>query len=114
DNLARAFLELGIQHGDRIGVISTTRPEYLCVYLAAARIGAIMVGFNILYTPSELIRLANITTPKVMVVLDKTKDRTIAEPLKPVFDTMAFIEAYVVIGNNVPKGAYSLNQLLHT
>ncbi len=114
ENLARAFLELGVQRGDRIGVISTTRPEYLCVYMAAARIGAIMVGFNILYTPSELVRLINLTSPKVMVVLDKTKDKPVAESLKSVFDAMPFVEKYVVMGNNVPENMCSLNQLLHT
>ena len=64
ENLAKAFLRLGIEPGDRIGVISTTRPEYLYTYLAAARIGAVMVGFSILYTPPELVRLAHSDGPQ--------------------------------------------------
>ncbi len=114
DNLARAFLKLGIQRGDRVGVISTTRPEYLCVYMAAARIGAIMVGFNILCTPPEFVRLMKLTTPKVLIVLDRSADRAIAAPLKPLFDEMEFVEAYLVIGEDIPDGAYSLNGLMHS
>src|SRR4051812_46044062 len=88
DNLASAFLTLGIARGDRIGIISTTRPEYLCVYLAAARIGAVLVGFNILFTPSEVTQLANLTRPKVMIVLDQVKDKPIAEPLMALFKNL--------------------------
>ncbi len=80
--------------------------------MAAARIGAIMVGFNVLYTPSELVRLVDLSTPKVMVVIDKTKEKPVAEPLKPLFDTLAFVDAYVVIGDDIPEDAYSLSQLV--
>lgn len=113
-NLASALIELGVQRGDRIGVISTTRPEYLCVYMAAARIGAILVGFNILYTAVELERLVKLTTPKVMIVLDKTKDRAIAATLKPLFDKLTFIQKFLVIGDDVPKEMDPFNPLMHT
>jgi fatty-acyl-CoA synthase len=113
DNLARAFLEYGVQRGDRIGVISTTRPEYLCVYMACARIGAMMVGFNILYTIPELTRLMTLSTPKIMVVLDKNRDKSVAAALMPIFATMSFIEQIVVIGDAIPENALSLNQMMH-
>lgn len=114
DSLAQAFLDLGVERGDRIGVISTTRPEYLCVYFAAARIGAMMVGFNVQNTPLELERLAALTTPKVMVVLDKYKDKPVAPVLKPFFDAMPFVQAYGVIGEEVPEGAYPLSEWTQT
>jgi fatty-acyl-CoA synthase len=114
DNLAKAFLEMGVQRGDRIGMISTTRPEYLYTYLAAARIGAILAGFNILYTPTELTRLANITEPVAMVVLGQVGEKQVAEPLKPLFDSMDFVKHFVVIGDKIPEGAISYNELVGT
>ena len=111
DHLAKAFLEMGIERGDRIGIISTTRPEYFTTYLAAARIGAILVGFNILYSPPELIRLAALTEPVAMVVLGRAGDKDVAAPLKALFDTMPFVEQYVVIGDGAPEGAIAFEDL---
>jgi len=111
DHLAKAFLEMGIERGDRIGIISTTRPEYLETYMAAARIGAILVGFNILYSPAELSRLAAMTEPVAMVVLGRAGDKDVAAPLKALFDTMPFVEHYIVIGDGAPDGAVAFDDL---
>lgn len=112
DHLAKAFLEMGIERGDRIGMISTTRPEYLYTYLAAARIGAILVGFNILYSPSELTRLAHLTRPAAMVVLGRVGGKDVAAPLKPLFDSMPFVRNYVVVGEGAPEGAIQFENLI--
>lgn len=112
--LAAAFLEMNIGRGDRIGIISTTRPEYLFTYLAAARIGAILTGFNILYTPHELTRLATLTRPKLMLVLDRAGDKKVAAALKPLFDGLGFVENYVVIGGAAPEGALTMAALFES
>lgn len=112
NRLAKAFLEMGVALGDRIGVIALPRPEYLYVYLAAARIGAIMVGFNIQYTPTELTQLSGITKPVAIVVLDAVGDKQVAGPLKPLFDSFEWVKNYLVIGNDVPESAVSLNVLM--
>ncbi len=111
DYLAKAFLEMGIGRGDRIGIISTTRPEYLETYMAAARIGAILVGFNILYSPAELTRLAAMTEPAAMVVLGRAAGKDVAAPLKALFDTMPFVRHYIVIGDGAPDGAVAFDDL---
>jgi len=112
NRLAHAFLDMGIRRGDRIGVISTTRPEYLYTYLAAARIGAILVGFNIVYTPLELSRLANLTKPVAMVVLGQQGEKRVAESLKPLIDTLPFVKHFLTIGAGGPAGALCLNDLI--
>lgn len=114
NRLAHTFLEMGIQRGDRIGVISTTRPEYLYTYLAAARIGAILVGFNIVYTPLELTRLANLTRPVAMIVLGQVGEKQIAHALKPLIDSLSFVKHLLVIGAGGPAGSLCLNDLLIT
>jgi len=67
--LANSFLALGIEVGDRIGVLCTPRPEYLLTYLAAARIGAITTGFSVQYTAREIIAYAELVRPVAMVVV---------------------------------------------
>ncbi len=45
---------LGIGHGDRIGVILPNQIEWLALYFAAARIGAVVVGLSVRYRDTEL------------------------------------------------------------
>ena len=46
DLCARALLAHGIARGDCVAILSTPRPEYLIVFLASLRIGAIVIGLN--------------------------------------------------------------------
>ena len=43
DNISYAFIKLGIQAGDRIGIIATNRPEWNMLDMAIMQIGAISV-----------------------------------------------------------------------
>ena len=54
DNLAAALLALGVEKGDRVGVWSPNRPEWLALQFATARVGAILVNINPAYRLSEL------------------------------------------------------------
>jgi long-chain acyl-CoA synthetase len=54
DRLARGMLAMGIQKGDRVGVMAGNCEQYISVFFAAARVGAILVVLNNTYTPSEL------------------------------------------------------------
>ncbi len=54
DDFALGLLALGIGKGDRVGVWSPNRPEWLSAQLATARIGAILVNINPAYRVSEL------------------------------------------------------------
>ncbi|KNG89596.1 long-chain-fatty-acid-CoA ligase [Aspergillus nomiae NRRL 13137] len=54
DRLARGLLAMGIHKGDRIGIMAGNCEQYISVFFAAARVGAILVVLNNTYTPSEL------------------------------------------------------------
>ena len=54
DRLANALREAGLAAGDRIGLLSTNRPEFLELMLAAARMGAVTVPFNYRLAAAEL------------------------------------------------------------
>lgn len=54
DALASGLLSLGIEPGDRIGIWSPNRPEWLITQFATARIGAVLVTINPAYRVSEL------------------------------------------------------------
>ncbi len=54
DRFASAFRASGIGPGDRVGLLSTNRREFLELLLAAARLGAVTVPFNYRLTAQEL------------------------------------------------------------
>lgn len=51
--LARAILSLGVQAGDRVGILSGNCEEYTAVFFAAGYVGAILVVLNSTYTAAE-------------------------------------------------------------
>jgi fatty-acyl-CoA synthase len=52
--LARALLARGVAKGDRVGIWSPNRYEWVLVQYAAARIGAVLVNINPAYRTAEL------------------------------------------------------------
>ncbi|KAL5359947.1 hypothetical protein BJX96DRAFT_164798 [Aspergillus floccosus] len=54
NRVARGLLASGIKKGDRIGIMAGNCEQYISVFFAAARVGAILVVLNNTYTPSEL------------------------------------------------------------
>jgi len=59
NRLANALKTLGIQRGDCIGMLHVNCPQYLEVYFAAAKTGAIFVPLNFKAKPDELIYMIN-------------------------------------------------------
>ncbi|WP_279586457.1 AMP-binding protein [Naumannella halotolerans] len=54
DRTARALLALGIGTGDRVGIWSPNRAEWVLVQYATARIGVVLVNINPAYRTHEL------------------------------------------------------------
>lgn len=52
--LARRMLAAGIGKGTRVGLFYTYSLEWVVTWLAASRIGALVMPFSTIYTPSEL------------------------------------------------------------
>lgn len=54
DRLAAGLLSIGVYKGDRVGIWSPNRPEWVLAQFATARIGAILVNINPSYKRHEL------------------------------------------------------------
>jgi len=65
--LAGSLDALGITRGDRVAIQLTTLPEYILLYMGIARLGAVMVGINPLYTAEEASYLLEVTRPRLLV-----------------------------------------------
>jgi long-chain acyl-CoA synthetase len=62
---------LGVQRGDRVGLLLPNSPQYVIAWYACQRLGAVAVGNNPLYTQRELAHQIKDFSPNVMIVLDQ-------------------------------------------
>ena len=69
DTAAGALTRAGVKAGDRLALLSTPRPEYLLLWMAASRIGAIYVGLNPRHTAAELALVLNRVQPRLVCAL---------------------------------------------
>ena len=54
ERCSAALAALGVAKGDRVALIMPNCPQYVIAYYATARLGAIVVGNNPLYTKREM------------------------------------------------------------
>jgi fatty-acyl-CoA synthase len=67
DRAARALLALGLERGERIGIWSPNRAEWLITQYAAAKAGAILVNINPAYRVRELEYALNQSGIRILV-----------------------------------------------
>lgn len=67
DSMARAWLQMGLVHGDRIAIAAANSREWLVTYLSAAKIGAVLVPLNVVYRDREFIHMLNQSGTRVLV-----------------------------------------------
>ncbi len=67
DAVAAGLLALGLEKGDRVGIWSPNRPEWLVTQFATARVGLVLVTINPAYRLSELEYVLNKVGCKALV-----------------------------------------------
>ncbi len=82
DTLAAGLLSLGLQKGDRIGIWSPNRLEWLLTQFATARIGLIMVNINPAYRLSELEYALNKVACRALVTAAQFKSSNYIEMIQ--------------------------------
>ena len=75
NQLARAFLRLGLGRGTSVGVLMGNRPEWLLAAFAAAKVGAVLVGLSTWSRPRELDHLLRHADVEVLVTQDRLLDQ---------------------------------------
>ena len=74
NRMARKLMEAGIGKGDSVAILATNSPEYVAAFFGCARIGAVLVPINLLFTPED-----------VSYVFEKTRVKALL--LEPVFES---------------------------
>ena len=107
DRLATGLLAAGIQPGDRLGVIAQNCDEFMILYGAASRIGAIVLPINWRFQPDEVEFVLNDCTPKL--VFAGPEYRPMAEELSK---RLNFVEGwYALGGGDIPASLRTFGSL---
>lgn len=103
DALASGFLALGLQKGDRVGIWSPNRLEWVLAQFATARIGLILVNINPAYRLSELEYALNKVGCKALILAENFKSSHYLKMLRTLAPELA----------TSPKGRANCAKLPH-
>ncbi|MGM0900543.1 MAG: long-chain fatty acid--CoA ligase [Bacillota bacterium] len=109
--LANVLKTFGIQKGDRIASLAWNHHRHLELYLAGPCYGAVLHTVNLRYGEPEIIYTINHAKDRILFF-----DEDQLSIVEAIANQLDFIEAYVVLGKDVPETTlspiYSYEQLL--
>lgn len=82
DRLAGGLLKLGLEKGDRVGIWSPNRLEWLLTQFATARLGLVLVNINPAYRLAELEYALNKVGCRALITADRFKTSDYLEMLR--------------------------------
>jgi len=97
--VALAYLEMGIEKGDRIALLSMARNEFLTTYMAAGKVGAIWLGLSPKYTLEELRYQLNDCRPKLLITLREYMGADLSGTVSTLKKECPFLQNILVIGD---------------
>ncbi len=124
DGLASGLLALGLQKGDRVGIWSPNRYEWVLTQFATARIGAVLVNVNPAYRIAELEHALNKAGCKALVLAPSFKSSdylSMIRELAPELEAcdpgrldaarLQALESVVVTGTDPGPGAFRFDEV---
>ncbi len=101
DAVALAYLELGVEKGDRVALLSMARNEFLTTYMAAGKIGAVWLGLSPKFTIDELRYQIGDSRPSVLMTLREYMGADLTDTIIALLKEFTFIKKVLVIGEPV-------------
>ncbi len=98
EKLACYLLKLGVQKGDRLAYLMTPRPEFFYLYMAAARIGAIITGVGTRQTDKEMEYVLNNSEARAMFILHSMYEFDYQDRLEKILPNCPSVKNIFIIG----------------
>lgn len=125
DTLAKGMLALDIGKGDHVGIWATNVPDWLTVFFASARIGAILIPVNTSYRPTELEYVVRQSDMKALFLIDAYRDNDYVQALYELVPELKttpkgslrsarfpHLKKVIYIGPHRHRGMYSLAEVM--
>src|SRR5438093_2011720 len=97
DRAARALLAAGLAPGDRLGIWSPNRAEWVLIQYATAKAGVILVNVNPAYRTSELEYALNQSGCRLLVAAQRFKSSDYVEMVEDVRPRSRALERVVLL-----------------
>jgi acyl-CoA synthetase (AMP-forming)/AMP-acid ligase II len=81
DRTAKAFLDFGVQPGDRIAMLAMACPEFLISWMAASKVGALWLGLNPKLSPREMGYILGDCRPRILITVGTYGDKNVLDDL---------------------------------
>ncbi len=104
---ANALKDLGIQKGDRVGIVLANNPEFVISFYALLQMGAVGCSIIKMLKPAEIADISQNAELKAMIIADDGK-RTIKKAKK----ITPTLEHVIVVGANEIEGTLKFWELL--
>ena len=124
DRLAAGLISLGLSKGDRVGILSPNRAEWLLTQFATARIGAVLVCINPAYRVAELEYALNAVECRALITAQRFRSSDyihMLNQLAPDLDSstpgllnttrLPHLRAVIAMGDATPDGMISFDAL---
>lgn len=85
DEIAHGLRSLGVGRGDQVALWMTNSPDWVAVWVACARIGAVVVPVNTRFKPDEVAYILRQSDARVLIAMDRYWD----------IDFLGMIEGFV-------------------
>ncbi len=99
---AQALLAVGVREGDRVAMLTTPRIEFLIVFLALSRIGAVWVGLNPRHTRAELQYVLVDADCRMLIAIDRFGGRDYTEDIRALSAQHQLITEPLMIAGEEP------------
>ena len=100
---AKALLASGIQKGDRVATLCTSRPEYWITFLATTQIGAIWMGLNPKYRLQEMQYIVGDAQPKLLFAMAGFENHHYSDVITRLRNEFTCIESVVALTEPLPN-----------
>lgn len=98
DRIAEAYLEIGVQKGERIALLSAARNEFLLTYMAAGKVGAMWLGLNPKFTLDELRYQIGDSRPSILIAVRNFLGNDLAGTIHALKQEFSFLKKVLIIG----------------
>ena len=125
DRVARALINLGIQPGDKVSIWMPNRGEWLFLFGAVAKIGAILVPINTRFRTGDMEYLVNHSDSAALILMDRSGPVDYLDMLREVAPEIDFgdplnlrpatfpaLRNVIIVGEEQPAGALDWDSML--
>nr|MDO8090160.1 class I adenylate-forming enzyme family protein [Candidatus Sigynarchaeota archaeon] len=117
DGLALELIDLGISRGDVIATFLPPSKEYVYVYVAATKIGAVLLPLDLREKPQEIISKCNELGAKVFVTLREFIGIDIASQVAGYADSLPSVKRFLIargLPPDAPERFVSMEEVMET